>query len=65
MVTKLHKVPRKIWFNRKVKFLNNSVTFKDTELQFGIETNFGSLNSKCNIKLEFETSSTFPTVLIE
>ena len=56
MVTKLEKVPCKIWPNRKVKFLNNSVIFKDIELEFGMETNFGSLNSKSNIKLKFEVT---------
>ena len=45
MATKLQKVPCKIWLNRKVKFLNNSVIFKDIELKFGMETNFGPLNS--------------------
>ena len=54
MATKLQKVPCKIGLNRKVKFLNNSVIFKDIELEFGVETNFGSLNSKSNIKLEFD-----------
>ena len=44
MVIKLRKVACKIWLNRKVKFLNNSVIFKDIELEFGRETNFGSLN---------------------
>ena len=51
MATKLQKVLCKIWLNRKVKFLNNSVIFKDTELEFGMETNFGPLNSKNHIKL--------------
>ena len=54
MATKLQKVPCKIWLNRKVKFLNNSVIFKDIELEFGMETNVGPLNSKSNIKLEFD-----------
>ena len=36
MATKLQKEPCKIWLNRKVKFLNNSVIFKDIELKFGI-----------------------------
>ena len=54
MATKLQKVPCKIWLNRKVKFLNNSVIFKDIELEFGKETNVGPLNSKSNIKLEFD-----------
>ena len=53
MATKLQKVPCKIRFNRKVKFLNNSVIFKDIELEFGMKTNFEPLNSKSNIKLEF------------
>ena len=44
MATKLQKVPCKIWLNRKVKFLNNSVIFKDIELEFGMGTNFGPLN---------------------
>ena len=44
MATKLQKVPYKIWLNRKVKFFNNSVILKDTELKFGMETNFGLLN---------------------
>ena len=55
MVTKLQKVPFKIWPNRKVKFLNNSaVIFGDIEPEFGMETNFGQLNPKSNIKLEFD-----------
>ena len=54
MATKLQKVPCEIWLNRKVKFLNNSVIFKDIELEFGMETNFGPLNSKSNINLEFD-----------
>ena len=54
MATKLQKIPCKIWLNRKVKFLNNSVIFKDIELEFGMETNFGPLNSKRNINLEFD-----------
>ena len=54
MATKLQKVPCKIWLNRKVKFLNNSVIFKGIELKFSMETNFGPLNSKGNIKLEFD-----------
>ena len=52
MATKLQKVPCKIWLCRKVKFLNNSVIFKDIELELTRETNFGPLNSKSNIKLE-------------
>ena len=44
MATKLQKVPRKIWLNRKVKVLNNLVIFKDIELKFGMQTNFGPLN---------------------
>ena len=39
MATKLQMVPCKIWLNGKVKFLNNSVIFKDIELEFGMETN--------------------------
>ena len=58
MATKLQKVPDKIWLNRKMKFLNNSVIFKDIELKFGMETNFGQLNSKSNIKLEFDVTVT-------
>ena len=55
MATKLQKVPFKISPNRKVKFLNNSaVIFRDIELEIGMETNFGQLNSKSNIKLEFD-----------
>ena len=51
---KLQNVPCKIWPNRKVKFLNNSaVIFKDIELEFGMETNFGPVNLKRNIKLGF------------
>ena len=53
MATKLQKAPSKIWPNRKVKFLNNSaVIFRDIELEFSMETNFGQLTS--NIKLEFD-----------
>ena len=59
MATKLQKVPCKIWLNRKVKFLNNSVIFKDIQLEFAMETNFGPLNSKSNIKLEFDIIMTF------
>ena len=59
MATKLHKVPCKIWLNRKVNFLNNSVIFKDIELEFGMETNFGPMNSKSNINLEFGVIVTF------
>ena len=44
MATKSQKVPYEIWLNRKVKFLNNSVIFKDIELRFGMQTNFGPLN---------------------
>ena len=54
MAAKLQKVPYKIWLNRKVKFLNNSLIFKDIELKFGMETNSVPLNSKSNIKLEFD-----------
>ena len=54
MATKLHKVPCKIWLNGKGKFFNNLVVFEDIELNFGMETNFGLLNSKSNIKLEFD-----------
>ena len=36
MATKLQKVPCKIVLNKKVKFFNNSVIFKDTELKFSI-----------------------------
>ena len=55
MATKLQKVPFKISPNRKVKFFNNSaVIFRDIELEFGMETSFGQLNSKSNIKLEFD-----------
>ena len=51
---KLQKVPCKIWLRRKVKFVNNSVIFKDIKLEFGRETNFGPLNSKSNVKLAFD-----------
>ena len=54
MATKLQKVPCKIWLKRKIKFLNNSDIFKDIELKFGILTNFGPLNSKSNIKVDFD-----------
>ena len=55
MATKLQKLSCKIWPNRKVKLLNDSaVIFKDIELEFGMKTNFGPLNSKSNIKLEFD-----------
>ena len=54
MATKLQKVPCKTWLNRKVKFLNNSVIFKDIELEFSMETTSGPLNSKSNIKLGFD-----------
>ena len=55
---KITKVPCKIWLNRKVKFLNSSVLFKDIELKFGMATNFGPLNSKGNIKLEIDVIMT-------
>ena len=54
MATKLRKEPCKIWLNKKGKFLNNLVIFKDIEMEFGKETNFGPLNSKSNINLEFD-----------
>ena len=54
MATKLQKLPCKIWLNRKVNFFNNSVIFKDIELEFRMETNFGPLNSKSNVNLEFD-----------
>ena len=41
---KITKVSCRIWLNRTVKFLNNSVIFKDIELKFGGQTNFGPLN---------------------
>ena len=44
MATKLQKLPCKIWLNTKVKCLSNSVIFKDIELKFSMETNFGPLN---------------------
>ena len=37
-----------------MKFLNNSVIFKDIELKFDKETNSGPLNSQINIKFEFD-----------
>ena len=58
MATKLQKVHCKIWLNRKMKVLNNSVIFKDTELKFSMETKLGPLNSKSNIKLEFDVIET-------
>ena len=36
-----------------MKFLNNSVIFKDIELKFGILTNFGPLNLKSHGKNKF------------
>ena len=54
MATKLQKLPCKIWFNRKDKVLNNSLIFKDIELEFGMETNFGPLDSKSKMNLEFD-----------
>ena len=59
MATKLQKVPCKISLNRKVKLLNDSVIFKDIELEFGMETNFGPLISKSSIKLKFVVIVTF------
>ena len=47
MAKKLQKVTFKISPNKIVKFLNNSaVIFRDIELEFGMKTNFGQLNSK-------------------
>ena len=37
MAANLQKVAWKIWLNRKVNCLNNSVFFKDIELKFNIE----------------------------
>ena len=54
MATKLQRVTCKIWLNRKVKSLNNSIIFKNIELKFGMEDNFAHLNSKSSIKLEFD-----------
>ena len=56
---KITKVPCKIWLNGKVNFFNNSVIFKGIELEFGMETNFGSLSSKRHIKLDFDVTVTF------
>ena len=58
MATKLHKVPCKIWLNRKVKFFNNSVLFTDIKLIFGMEANIGLLNLKNNIRLQFDVIMT-------
>ena len=38
MATKLLKLPCRIWLHRKVKFLNNSVIYKDIQLKLGIES---------------------------
>ena len=54
MATKLQKVPCKIWLNRKVKFLNNSVIVEDIEPKFGMETTFRPLHSERKLKLEFD-----------
>ena len=58
MATSLQNVLYKIEFNRKVKFLKNSVIFEDIGLKFGMETSFGPLNLKSNIKLEFDVIMT-------
>ena len=55
MATKLQKVPRRIWLYAKVKFLNNSVIYKDIELKFGMESNFKTMSSKSNIILMLST----------
>ena len=61
---KITKAPwKKIWLNRRVKIWNNSVTFKGIELKFSMETNFGLLNSKSDIKLEFDVIVTFSSFL--
>ena len=59
MATKLQKVSCRICIHRKVKRLNNSVIWKDIELKLSMETNFGPLSSKGNIKLEFDIIVTF------
>ena len=55
MATKLQKVPRRIWLQRKVK---KSAMCKDIELKFGIETKFGPQSSKTNINLQFDVIMT-------
>ena len=45
MATKLQMVPHRIWLNRKMKFLNNPVVYKDIELKFSIEINLRPLSS--------------------
>ena len=55
MATKLQKVPRRIWFQRKVK---KSAICKDIKLKFGIETKIGSLSSKTNINLQYNVTMT-------
>ena len=42
----------------KRKFLNNSVVYKDIELKFGMETNFGLLSSNNSIKLQLDVIMT-------
>ena len=59
MAIKLQKkVARRIWLQRKVTFLNNSVIYKDIELKFSIEINFEPLSLKSNIKLQFDVMTT-------
>ena len=55
MATKLQKVPRKIWLQRKVK---NQAIFRDIELKFGIGTNFEPLSSKTIIKFQSDVNLT-------
>ena len=45
--------------NLALKKSEKSAICKDTELKFGIETNFGPLSSKSNINLQFGVIMTF------
>ena len=42
-------VPRRIKLHREVKFLNNSVIYKNVELKFSMDTYSGPLISESNI----------------
>ena len=67
MATRLQKVPCRNWLHRKRKLLKNSVILKDIvlklKLKLSMETNFGPLKSKSNLKLDFDVIVMFFTFL--
>ena len=55
MATKLQKVPRRIWLQKKSE---ESAICRGIELRFGIGTNSGPLSSKTIIKFQSDVNLT-------